>query len=309
MSAQRAATRIIVFAMLIVSACGAAPTKVPPTPTPHPVTNLPKTFDQMVDVGGYKLQVSCWGNGSPTVVLETGAGTSIDAWRNVQAKIPANLRYCAYNRAGLGMSDPAPISPRTTADHAKDLRAVITKAGITPPYILMAHSLGGLTARQYATQYPQDVAGILLVDSTHPDQTAAQRSTLPSQAVGESEAVTKVRAQLQDSFLQNVPAEFGGLNIYESMQQAKAAGSLGSIPLVVLAESPSGVARSWPSGLPPDVYAKLADVWMGLQHDLTTLSTNSTYMEAENSGHMIMIDEPEAILRALDVLVQKIKTK
>src|SRR3712207_632680 len=124
---------------------------------------------QLVDVGGYKLHISCVGVGSPTVVLDAGAGDLGLAWAQVQPTVARSTRVCTYDRAGLDWSEQSP-QPRTAEVMVDELHTLLTKAGIAGPYVLGGHSLGGLVIRQYAHTYPAGVAGIVLVDSAHEAQ-------------------------------------------------------------------------------------------------------------------------------------------
>lgn len=119
---------------------------------------------RLVDIGGRRLHLHCVGGGGPTVVFEAGhAGTSID-WALVQQQLAGEARVCAYERAGLGWSDPGPL-PRTPERIVDDLRALLTAAGEPGPYVLVGHSLGGRYVRLFAETYPKDVAGVVLVDA------------------------------------------------------------------------------------------------------------------------------------------------
>ena len=117
----------------------------------------------LVDVGGYRLAIHCIGEGSPTVILETGLGAPSEYWAPIQQEIAGLTRVCRFDRAGRGKSDPAPTTPRTCADMVADLRALLHNAGIPPPYVLVGNSLGGMNARLYAYQHPEEVAGLVLV--------------------------------------------------------------------------------------------------------------------------------------------------
>jgi pimeloyl-ACP methyl ester carboxylesterase len=123
----------------------------------------------MVDVGGYRLHLYCTGEGSPTVILEAGGGNPWLSWYQVQPQVAQFTRVCSYDRAGLGWSDPSP-KPRTTKVIADELHTLLHNAGITAPFVLVGHSLGGLDARMFASQYPSEAVGMVLVDSSHPDQ-------------------------------------------------------------------------------------------------------------------------------------------
>ena len=129
---------------------------------------------KLVDVGGHRLHIQCAGAGRPTVVLETGALAMSALWGGVQPQVAVDTRVCSYDRAGLGWSEPGP-EPRDALHIASELRSLLRNAGETPPYMLVGHSFGGLLVRVYTDQYPEDVVGVVLLDSSHPDQLARLR--------------------------------------------------------------------------------------------------------------------------------------
>jgi hypothetical protein len=120
-------------------------------------------------VNGNKMRMYCTGSGTPTIILEAGLGDDAIVWRGVQPALSKTTRVCAYDRAGLGWSDPLP--PPRDADHiAADLHGLLREAKITGPVVLMGHSVGGIYLRDYASRYPENVAGIVFVDSSTPFQ-------------------------------------------------------------------------------------------------------------------------------------------
>jgi pimeloyl-ACP methyl ester carboxylesterase len=125
---------------------------------------------KLIDIGGYRLHLNCTGNKRPTVVLIAGAGDFSFDWSLVQPSIAQFARVCSYDRAGFGWSDPGP-TPRTMKQEAFEVHTLLNAAHIKPPYVLIGHSIGGLVGRVYARQYPREVAGVVLIDSTHEDTT------------------------------------------------------------------------------------------------------------------------------------------
>jgi pimeloyl-ACP methyl ester carboxylesterase len=125
---------------------------------------------EMVDVGGYSLHINCVGQGSPTVILEAGSGLFSAQWVRVQRQVSDTTRVCAYDRAGMGWSEMGP-DPRDAKQITSELHTLLGKAGIEGPYVLVGHSFGGMYMQTYAARYPEEVAGVGLVDSsTDPDQ-------------------------------------------------------------------------------------------------------------------------------------------
>ncbi len=122
---------------------------------------------RLIKVDDHRLHIVCQGSGDPTVIFESGGGGSSLDWRAVQQRVAAMTRACAYDRAGVAWSDPSPDPP--AADRvAADLHHLLERGGISGPYVLVGHSLGGLFAEEFAFLYPKDVAGLVLVDAAHP---------------------------------------------------------------------------------------------------------------------------------------------
>jgi pimeloyl-ACP methyl ester carboxylesterase len=144
---------------------------------------------RLVDVGGERLHIQCVGTGSPTVVLDAGLGGSSLDWNLVQSELGNTTRVCAYDRAGMGWSDPSPY-PRTPRQIADELHTLLTNAGIAEPYVLVGHSLAGKNVRLFALTHPDQVAGMVLVDArseyvdanTSPAEEQAFEQALAAQA-------------------------------------------------------------------------------------------------------------------------------
>ena len=149
---------------------------------------------RLVDVGGRRMNIFCLGAGSPTVILEAGLGLGSPSWALVERPIAQHTRVCAYDRAGMGFSD-ATTSARDAQALAGDLHALLRRAGIAPPYVLVGHSNGGLYTRLYSDRYPQEVAGLVLVDpSTEYDAQLARRVAPGSQAKSQREFQSMLRS-------------------------------------------------------------------------------------------------------------------
>ena len=254
----------------------------------------PKPDVNRVDVGGYRLYLQCIGAGSPTVVLEAGLGSPSEVWGLVQPGVARFTRVCAYDRAGVGGSDAGP-RPRTSGTIVAALHTLLRRAGVGGPYVLVGHSIGGFHARLYAHRYPREVAGMVLVDASHPDQLARELAALPPYRTGESAALAAVRADLAD--VRPDPQE--GFAWAPSAAQVRASGTLGALPLMVLTRGRSPL----PPPFPARTAARLEGVWRALQDELTHLSAHSVHVRGTASGHFIQEDQPALVIAAIRQVV------
>jgi pimeloyl-ACP methyl ester carboxylesterase len=270
-------------------------------------TNSPSTqVTREVDIGGRKLEMATRGQGAPAVIVEAGLGepaVESGSWEKVVSVVSKTVRTCIYDRAGLGKSPAVTNSFRTTQDLADDLHALLVNAKIPPPYILVGHSIGGFTVRLYASKYPDEVAGVVLVDSAYPDQWQKWLALLPIESSQEPDSVKKMRALLAREFAdpKNNPER---LDLVASSAQVNAAKNLGDKPLVVIRHS-----RNWsmdPS-LPKDVSDKFEKSWQEWQDDLCRLSTRSSHKIAVKAGHYIQPEEPQLVIDAVLEIVEATK--
>jgi hypothetical protein len=174
---------------------------------------------ELIDVGGHRLYLDCTGSGSPTVVLEPGAGLRSSDLRWITPVVARNTRVCVYDRAGRGWSEPA-TTPQDGGQTAADLHTLLQRGKVPGPYVLAGHSFGGLYALTFAASYPGEVAGLVLVDSTAPavgrePEPAQPAAADPDDAINRVSAVVSGAARLGLGRLVGVsetqpPAEHGG---------------------------------------------------------------------------------------------------
>ena len=157
---------------------------------------LYKPTDQMVDVDGVQMRLDCRGSGSPTVVLEAGAQSHSIHWWRVQDEVAKFTRVCSYDRPGYGWSDPAPAMS-SSQQVAGLLHALLETAGEGPPYLMVGHSMGGVFVRAFAGEYPQEVVGMVLVDSSHEQQNRGIPAELEEIAAFQTELANKSLPILQ----------------------------------------------------------------------------------------------------------------
>jgi pimeloyl-ACP methyl ester carboxylesterase len=268
-------------------------------------------FSGLIDIGGRSLYLECRGSGSPTVVLEAGAGNNGQIWDAIAlpegstetAVFPGVATYsrvCAYDRPGTyldagipGRSDPVTM-PRTALEMVSDLHALLTVAEIPGPYVMAGHSFGGLIVRLYASTYPEEVAGLVLVDAAHEDYYAAIQEILtPAQWA----SYTDAPAPEGYPDLERIDVERSAVQ----MREAAASSPLRPMPLVVITH---GQPWEWPADYPGDA---LEAVWRPLQDELAALVPSARLVVAEQSGHYIQLTQPELVIDAIRQVVDAVR--
>jgi pimeloyl-ACP methyl ester carboxylesterase len=264
--------------------------------TPAPATPAPSAafIDGMVDVGGLTLHAHCVGAGTPVVVFEAGLGDDAGPWRGVQTEVGRFTRACVYDRAGLGYSAPAP-RPHPNRRMAQELFALLERAGIRGPYVLAGHSMGGVNVRLLASEHPDAVAGMVLVDAMGDEQPSRYWALL-------TEAN---RAQFR-AMLSQQPEGIDFDSLVAGLAEMKASSrSLGDKPLVVLTAGQNGA----PNDLPPERAAQMASAWHGMQTDLARLSTNTAHVVARHSHHYVMVDAPRLVTASVREVVEAARSR
>ena len=269
---------------------------------------------QLFDVGDHRLYLSCNGSGEPTVILEPGLGESSAAWGWIAPTVSAHTRVCVYDRAGRGRSEPSP-APQDGDQIATDLHTLLETANVTGPLVMVGHSLGGLYILDYAARYPQQVAGMVLLDGTPPTAftalpdypafydmyttatgvfpglarlgitrlvNSASHSGLPAEArqQARADASTTGQARSQRDELAMAPT---------MMAQAGAVTSLGDLPLYVLTA-------------PVDAQTN----WLTPQMDLAALSGNSIHLVVAGADHESLLDAQSVAAVSSQAIVQVI---
>ncbi|MBI3886686.1 MAG: alpha/beta hydrolase [Opitutae bacterium] len=233
---------------------------------------------QSAEVRGHRLEFARTGAGTPTVVFEAGLGDSMSVWADVLPGVSAFAPTFAYSRAGAGGSGLA-LERRDGARIVAELRALLQAQGVRPPYLLVGHSLGGLYQQLFARLYPAEVAGLVLVDSTHPDQNARFRAALPVR-------YAQTRAML---LLAAGPMSLESSQIERTGEQVRAAGPLPRVPTIVLSATQTSLLEG----------ADFRKFFLTLQDDLVAQTPGAEHWLAAHSGHYIQRDEPELVVRAI----------
>ncbi len=300
-----------------------------------PVTASPVAADGdfagSVDIGGRLLWLECRGQGSPTVILEAGGNSRSDIWSRdyreptgqrtmVLPGVAAFTRVCAYDRPGTigevnpdldsdgplfypSRSDPVP-QPRTAQDMVADLHALLIAADVPGPYVLVGHSFGGLTVRLYASTYPDEVGGMVLVDATPEDVWIRFKEALSPAQWAEFEAAS-VNQELLDAYpeaerLGTAPLEDDPST--RQVRQAQMDTPLRPMPLVVLSH---GIPFAVPfPGWPSD---EMEGIMRSLQENLARLVPDARFVIANQSGHNIHQDQPELVIDAIRQVVEAVR--
>jgi pimeloyl-ACP methyl ester carboxylesterase len=255
---------------------------------------------ELVDVDGHRLHINCVGQGSPTVILEAANLGMSAHWVRVQQQVADTTRVCAYDRAGMGWSERGP-EPRDAKQISSELHDLLANAaGIEGPYVLVGHSYGGLYARMYAARYSEEVAGVVLVDSTHPEQfTRSPEGRAMYEQIRRLGAVIPWLTRLGVIRLTNYypahpdlpPQQRAQIEAFnsstrqvattveefratpETTAQVRSAGSLGETLLAVISageQSPS---------------------WLEMQEELAALSSDSSHRVVEGATHVSLLYE------------------
>ncbi len=286
-----------------------------------------------VDVGGYRLHL--YGmreehTSGPTIILEAGLGSTSQDWDKVQPEVAKFARVYAYDRAGVGWSEGGP-APRSAMQAVHELYSLLRNARVSGPYILVGHSYGGLIVRLFADRYPDEVAGLVLVDASHENQLSVpaigkstRQSVLALSVMSVLARFGVVRLAIQAGLLNNdlehytaetatqLKALYGRTSFVRALAQEMAAFAescaqvrasrhiYGSLPLMVLSQTPQLVTAK---GKRNTIQQAIAAPWQDFQRDQASLSTNSTHIVAEHSSHYIQIDQPELVIEAIRSMV------
>jgi pimeloyl-ACP methyl ester carboxylesterase len=254
----------------------------------------------MVDVGGHRLYLECTGSGGPAVVLQAGLGASSSSWAGIVPAIAASTTVCTYDRAGHGRSDEA-AGPQDGIALATDLHTLLERAGVPGPYVLVGHSSGGPYVRVFAAQYPDEVAGMVLLDAQPADAFTALPQYPGVYAMFRTVAVISTSLARIDLLgpLLGLPADQSTVAVARGardevmalptvLTQSSALTSLGDRPLIVV----TAVAEADPG-------------WVAAQESLPRLSTASVHRVLAAATHNSLISgvDAEASSQAiLDVL-------
>lgn len=248
-----------------------------------PVDKLPHARFSATAFGIRSLVVA--GTGSPTVVFESGIGQGKRNWAPVFNRVAELTRTVAYDRAGYGQSERSEL-PRDGLQIVLELREMLRAEGLEPPYVLVGHSLGGTMVKLFAKTWPQEVAGVVLVDARH------EQFTQRCRQVG----VHRLLYEPPEAFLNMLPpvprAEVLAAPL--TLKQARRAGTFPDVPLIVLTQS--NATSRWPESL--------GKVWLASQRRMAGMSSLGRIKVVGDAGHNLHMDQPDVVVRAVSGVVR-----
>jgi pimeloyl-ACP methyl ester carboxylesterase len=253
--------------------------------------------DGMVDIGTHSLYHVRAGEGSPTVVIDVGIAGRLDEWASIKERISRSTTVVLYDRAGYGRSEPGPF-PRDAARAADELHSLLKTASIPGPYLPVGHSLGGLHIQFFADRYPDEVAGMVLLD---PPPLSWIRGEVYTELLGMAEGMTAEWQGIADGGGEN--AEFFRAIASEHREMLGASGeqvasieSFGDLPLTVIA-----------AGVPNPAFGDIAEeyqrYWIEQNRMLVAKSTRGEFVLASDSGHKLHTEAEELVVESILKLV------
>jgi len=270
---------------------------------------------QLVDLGGFRLHLYCTGAGKPTVVLDAGAFESLEQWSPVQPEVAKFTEVCSYDRAGVGWSDPSPRS-QTSEEIAAELHEALRRAGVSGPYLPVGHSIAGLYARVFASHFRNEVAGLVLEDSVHPNELKEFPTHFPRHRVLFS--ALRLTAPFGTARLLHLGCRQSGAHpdcskfvvnlmrqisvLPTSYTEAGEIGGLGMLPVTVITHDPQ-------IGLSKIRNEQEEKTWSRWQEDLTHLSSHSALVVVSGVGHEIQTEKPKAVVSEIEQLVTEWREK
>ena len=252
----------------------------------------------LVDIGGHSISCRLLGKGTPAVVFEHGGAYDKEYWEPVATEVAALTQVVYYDRAGIGESEPGPL-PRTGERLNDELWSLLREAGVPRPVVLVGHSYGGILARLFAARFPEEVAGLVLVDAAHEDHNKAFRERLSGE---ETRKFDEVREKVLTSGSPGLRAEFE--SIEATFELARRCGPLPRVPLTVLTsshlESPA---------LSESTARLFYTLWVEHQRRLANLIPGARHIVVEGSGHCVHQDRPQVVIAAIEEMLNEIRSE
>jgi pimeloyl-ACP methyl ester carboxylesterase len=265
----------------------------------------------MVNIGSHRLQIHLEGEGTPAVVIDSGLADQLEKLRPLQERLARVTHVITYNRAGYGQSEPGPL-PRHSGREVVELKALLEKASVPGPYVLVGHSLGALNMQVFASKYPDAVAGMVLLDppplsfilgQEYRDLGGmAERMTTEWQTIADSTAKSAdPQEKAKSAFFRMIASEHREM-FGETARLVSAVSTFGGMPLVVLAAGKPNPAFG-------EVAEKFQKYWVEESRTLTKKSTHGKFILAEGASHFLYLDVPELVAESVLSVVHEARAK
>lgn len=323
----------------LVAVLMSASSAIAQSPAPEPAVPASNPWWQGYAVGsrlvglpdGRKLNLYCEGSGSPTILLESGLGDGAETWRNIQDQLARTTRVCAYDRAGYGASTPGPL-PRDAAALATDLELLVDSAKLKPPYVVVAHSLGGVSARLFAARRLRQIAGVVMIETAVENQnqrfdtvvpgytTATQRQYLiakPCAGPNRPAALTAlcvhaprdVPPELAPAYVAGRGPDYFAAMLSENNAMAQPVSAplrpLGDVPLIVLTRGEVHPNAPLTEVRPGAMF----EVWNQMHDEVARLSTIGVNRVIPKASHAIQASQPQVAVDTILEVIQMAKRK
>jgi pimeloyl-ACP methyl ester carboxylesterase len=285
MKKQIAGMFCLTLSLAMAGQVSAQPASAQPSPT-------------LVSVAGRQVEVVQMGKGSPTLVLESGGGETVAQWNGILPELAKQTRVISYSRAGFGRSS-ASANPGSPQLSVAELHQLLQALGEKGPVVIAGHSWGGLLARLYASTFPEEVAGLVLIDGSHEAQFARWEAAKPGLKLADS---IRARASQLPAFVREFLEQ--GLRV-QAAQRVEGMKPLPDFPLAVItALKPCPLENQWECRDP-----KALAIWRQLHDEWTARSTSSLHIVSARTGHYVMYDQPQLIVDAVSFVLSQARAK
>jgi pimeloyl-ACP methyl ester carboxylesterase len=267
--------------------------------------------DDVLDIGSHRLRIHLEGVGAPTVVVDGGIADQLKKLETVQKPLAKITQVVTYERAGYGDSDPGPL-PRDSGREARELKALLEKASVAGPYVLVGHSLGALNMQVFASLFPDQVAGIVLLDPPPISfllgqdfedlQVMARKMTAEWESIADSAAESSdPRARAKSAFYRMIASEHREM-FGQSARLAHAVSTFGETPLLVIAAGRPNLQFG-------DVAERFQKFWIEQSRALTQKSSGGTFILATEASHDLFSDAPKLVAESVVSVVREVRAK
>ncbi|MFH1502762.1 MAG: alpha/beta hydrolase [Candidatus Eisenbacteria bacterium] len=281
---------------LVAEASGEPGSDVPPQYMVIPEATVEGT-QRLVDIEWRKLSSTVYGSGAPTVILLSGLNAPQEYWNAIVPALAAETTVLTYDRAGHGESTLG-TEPVTGENAGLDLYMLLGELGVPGPFIVVGHSYGASVARLFASRFPEDIGGIVLIDGQHESVLDEQRKLLTGDGLAKLEEMVVRMKEM-------APVGSEAASQQETAEQLRRSAPLPDVPYVVVTAGDR--SKAMPPLFSDEAQARLAELGIALQERLVSLVPGGKHVVLEGVGHNIHVEQPEAITAPILEMVQQVR--